>query len=411
MRRNERGISLIVLVIAIVLMAVLVAVGVVLVLNKQDNKIEKEDSTKFLKDMKEVTYVNLEYSGKTVELDNELAEILLDVDSDSIKGKSLSKTEHATGEQAYSFIFFNEDDEELYRIQFTKSSEEICIWKQDDSSNIKLYYIDNEEVLEYITDEVRDFTDAYIYIDPEVVQTGELLSFDGKIKITFNIPDGYKLSAMSESSKTLSNNEVYIDLDISSIKFNKQEEALNDYVKYLEEDDEYENVKLSEFETITIKNNTFKKAVIEYDRILSGNTTKESISQCWTQVTDEVLLMIKITNYNKMEQEDLEELLTMSFSNSVKETPNEDIKINLTEEEKQNLNYEELTEDIISLEKGEGIVNAKLVEDETPLKWIYIGEGYTIEEGGGGDCIEYIFKSNEKTIYRYTKLVPLTEIN
>ena len=114
---------------------------------------------------------------------------------------------------------------------------------------------------------------------------------------------------------------------------------------------------------------------------------------------------------NKMEQEDLEELLTMSFSNSVKETPNEDIILNLTEEEKQNLNYEELTEDIISLEKGEGIVNAKLVEDETPLKWIYIGEGYTIEKGGGGDCIEYIFKSNEKTIYRYTKLVPLTEIN
>ena len=411
MKRNERGISLIILIIAIMLMAVLVAVGVVLVLNKQDKKIETEDSAKFLKDMKDVTYVQLQYSGKTVELDNELAEILLYLDSDSIGKKSLSKTEHATGEQAYSFIFFNEDNVELYRIQFTQSSEEICIWKQDDSSNIKLYYIDNEEVLEYITDEVRDFPDAYVYIDPEVVQTGELLSFDGKIKITFNIPNGYKLSAMSESSKTLSNNEVYIDLDISSIKFDKQDEALNDYVKYLEEDDEYENVKLSEFETITINNNTFKKAVIEYDRILSGKTTKESISQCWTQVTDEVLLMIKITNYNKMEQEDLEELLTMSFSNSVKETPNEDIILNLTEEEKQNLNYEELTEDIISLEKGEGIVNAKLVEDETPLKWIYIGEGYTIEEGGGGDCIEYIFKSNEKTIYRYTKLVPLTEIN
>ena len=68
MRRNERGISLIELVIAIVLMAVLVAVGVVLVLNKQDKKIEKEDSEKFLKDMKEVTYVNLQYGGKTIEL-------------------------------------------------------------------------------------------------------------------------------------------------------------------------------------------------------------------------------------------------------------------------------------------------------------------------------------------------------
>ena len=163
MKRNERGISLIVLVIAIVIMAALVAVGVVLVLNKQDKKIEIEDSEKFLKGMKEVIYVNLEYSGKTVELDNKLAEILLDLESNSVNKKSPEKSEHATGEQAYSFIFFNEDDEELYRLQFTKSREDISIWKQEDSSNIKLYYIDNEEVLEYITDKVRDFEEDYFY--------------------------------------------------------------------------------------------------------------------------------------------------------------------------------------------------------------------------------------------------------
>jgi len=168
MKRNERGISLIVLVIAIVIMAVLVAVGVVLVLNKQDKKIETEDSAKFLKDMKDVTYVQLQYSGKTVELDNELAEILLYLDSDSIGKKSLSKTEHATGEQAYSFIFYNKYDEELYRLQFTQSSEDICIWKQDDFSNVKLHYIDDEEVLEYITDEVKDF-EGYFYEDVDEV--------------------------------------------------------------------------------------------------------------------------------------------------------------------------------------------------------------------------------------------------
>ena len=54
MKRNQRGISLIVLVITIVLMAVLVAMGVVLILSKQDTKTEIEDSEKFFKDMKEI---------------------------------------------------------------------------------------------------------------------------------------------------------------------------------------------------------------------------------------------------------------------------------------------------------------------------------------------------------------------
>ena len=43
MKRNERGISLIILVIAIVLMAVLVSVGVVVIVNKRDTKKENDE--------------------------------------------------------------------------------------------------------------------------------------------------------------------------------------------------------------------------------------------------------------------------------------------------------------------------------------------------------------------------------
>lgn len=168
MKRNERGISLIVLVMAIAFMAVLVAVGVILVLNNKDTKKEKEDNTKFLKDMKDVTYVELDYGKNTEELDNELAEILLDIDNDSIDTKSSYKdTGLDTGEQPYSFIFYNEDDEDLYRLLFTQSNEDICIWKQDDSSKRKVYYIDDEDVLEYIVDEVDDFEEEYIYNNEE----------------------------------------------------------------------------------------------------------------------------------------------------------------------------------------------------------------------------------------------------
>lgn len=55
-------------------------------------------------------------------------------------------------------------------------------------------------------------------------------------------------------------------------------------------------------------------------------------------------------------------------------------KLDLTEAEKEELNYEDLIEDIKSLENGNKIINAK--QDERNI-FKYEGDGYTIEVMGG----------------------------
>ena len=87
-------------------------------------------------------------------------------------------------------------------------------------------------------------------------------------------------------------------------------------------------------------------------------------------------------------------------------------KLKLSEEEKNNLNCEQLIEDIKSLEDGHGIKHAKQEENtgsgKVKLVFKYIGNGYTISDVAGGELIQYNFYTNDnKLIYTVQKYVPL----
>ncbi len=92
-------------------------------------------------------------------------------------------------------------------------------------------------------------------------------------------------------------------------------------------------------------------------------------------------------------------------------------KVKLSEEEKCNLNYEQLIEDIKSVEEGHGVKHAKKQEKQPTGNKIediinagndfvlgrgdlYIGEGYTILHMIMPQTIEYDFYTNDnKLIY------------
>lgn len=95
-------------------------------------------------------------------------------------------------------------------------------------------------------------------------------------------------------------------------------------------------------------------------------------------------------------------------------------KVKLSEEEKSNLNYEQLIEDIYSLENGHGVKHAKRQERQSTENKIdnlvnrnslYVGEGYTISHLPIPEMIEYDFFSNDnKLIYSIQNEAPLETI-
>lgn len=96
-------------------------------------------------------------------------------------------------------------------------------------------------------------------------------------------------------------------------------------------------------------------------------------------------------------------------------------KVKLSEEEKNSLNYEQLIEDIESLENGHGVKHAKKQERQSTGNKIertinarndlYIGNGYTISHMLMPEMIEYDFYTNDKKlIYNIQNGVPLETV-
>lgn len=96
-------------------------------------------------------------------------------------------------------------------------------------------------------------------------------------------------------------------------------------------------------------------------------------------------------------------------------------KVKLSEQEKSNLNYEQLIEDIYSIENGHEVKHAKKQERQSTENKIdnlvnirnslYVGDGYTISYMIMPEMIEYDFYTNDKKlIYSIQNEVPLETV-
>lgn len=96
-------------------------------------------------------------------------------------------------------------------------------------------------------------------------------------------------------------------------------------------------------------------------------------------------------------------------------------KVKLSEQEKSNLNYEQLIEDIYSIENEHEVKHAKKQERQSTENKIdnlvnirnslYVGDGYTISYMIMPEMIEYDFYTNDKKlIYSIQNGVPLETV-
>ena len=76
------------------------------------------------------------------------------------------------------------------------------------------------------------------------------------------------------------------------------------------------------------------------------------------------------------------------------------------------INYTKLDEDKISIQNSGSVVNAKRVtNNQYSAEVKYEGEGYYIMEYIGGEIVVYkIYDNNDKEIWSYDKLYPMTPL-
>lgn len=154
--------------------------------------------------------------------------------------------------------------------------------------------------------------------DEEVkTKDNEIISYNDKYKITFNVPTGYTSRFVSENYRSLDKS----DGDVS-VKVSTESGTKDDYYKDLEtsaetyKKDDYKNVTLTNMETMEVEGRKVYYATLSYERESGNYTYKNSTKYVWTEISSDYLMDLRISNSDKMTDDELKQILTIKVENN-----------------------------------------------------------------------------------------------
>lgn len=147
--------------------------------------------------------------------------------------------------------------------------------------------------------------------DKAKTKGNEIITYDGKEKITFRMPSGYKSNYVSDNYKSIEKGNIAIK--VSTAYGNKDEyyEDLQEKKQYFEKEANYRNVILSEIKTMQVNERTFYHAEFSYEYAGGGYTTTYKTTYMWSELSDENVIDFEIQNIEDITSEELKEILTL----------------------------------------------------------------------------------------------------
>ena len=133
------------------------------------------------------------------------------------------------------------------------------------------------------------------------IKDNEILTYDSKNKITYNIPTGYTIRKTSDNYKTLEKGNASIRISSKiSIKANKDS---------LEKGDLYKDVTLTEMAKTTINGIDFYSATLSYK--YGSSMTERSTTYVWTEVSEKYVLDFELRQTGEITDDELNQVLTI----------------------------------------------------------------------------------------------------
>ncbi|MGN1297600.1 MAG: hypothetical protein ACI4VH_04150 [Clostridia bacterium] len=249
-----------------------------------EKKSDEEGTLKFGFDIPEFGKVtlNMEYSQKFNEAIDEV-----DV-KNSVKADDLTQSDQQT-------LMKNLQNSKLYELieNFSGNSSESILGSSTSSSSANT-----------TTSSATETKD------------NEIISYDDKTKVTFKIPSGYTSRYVSENYRSLDKDDISIKIASQYGDKDKYYETLEDSKEYYEEEDRYENVKLSDMDSIEVEGKTFYYATFSYDYTGIGDTITYETKYVWSEISDKYVVYFEIRNPGDVTAEELNELLTITVKDN-----------------------------------------------------------------------------------------------
>lgn len=144
----------------------------------------------------------------------------------------------------------------------------------------------------------------------------EIISYDDKTKVIFKIPSGYVSRYVSDNYRSLDKDDISIKIASQYGDKDKYYETLEDSEEYYEEENNYQNVKLSDMDSIEVEGKTFYYATFSYDYTGIGDTITYETKYVWSEISDKYVVYFEIRNPEDVTTEELNELLTITVENN-----------------------------------------------------------------------------------------------
>ena len=175
------------------------------------------------------------------------------------------------------------------------------------TSSIKPSTSSSNSILSNATSSIRKVNNKTIKEDD--IKDNEILTYDSKNKITYNIPTGYTVRKTSDNYKTLEKGNASIrisskisnkDAYYTSLKANKDS---------LEKGDLYKDVTLTEMAKTTINGIDFYSATLSYK--YGSSMTERSTTYVWTEVSEKYVLDFELRQTGEITDDELNQVLTI----------------------------------------------------------------------------------------------------
>ena len=145
------------------------------------------------------------------------------------------------------------------------------------------------------------------------VSQNQIITYDNKIKVTFGVPEGYEVNTVSESFKRLEKGETSIKISSTIATEENYYDTIKEKADKYKEEEKYENVNLTEVETVEVGNIKFYVTTLSYTYVSGTYEREYSIKYIWTKANDKYVVELQATNLGETSEDELKEILTMKI--------------------------------------------------------------------------------------------------
>ena len=143
----------------------------------------------------------------------------------------------------------------------------------------------------------------------------QILTYDSKTKITFRVPEGFRVNTTSENFKRLYKGESSIKISSTVAKEDAYYATLLEKVDKYKNDEKYKDVSITNSEKINVNGVELNTATVTYTYVSGTYEQQFNTKYVWAKANDNYIVEFEASNLEEITDAELNEILSIRIEN------------------------------------------------------------------------------------------------